>query len=63
MKCIDGCYFLNGYYCDLYEKELHKISNNVMRCKECENGETLYYTRIKDAKKRMDSTKKTKRRR
>lgn len=68
MKCIDKCHFLKDfhhiYYCDLYEKELHEVANDVIRCKECENGETIYHTRIKqDAEKRMDNTKKTKGRR
>jgi len=71
MKCIDGCHFLKDfhhmYYCDLYEQRLVSgdplINPGIMRCKECVNGETLYHTRIKDAKKRVDNTKKTKRRR
>ena len=46
MKCVYRCYFLrpllDGWYCDLYERPLKK-TDGICRCKECENGETLYY--------------------
>lgn len=63
MDCVKDCYFQKDfhhiYYCDLYDKILD--ARNV-RCKECENHETIYYTRIKEyAEKRVDNFKKTKR--
>lgn len=71
MKCVKDCYFLKqmlyGWYCELYEKSLEiktaqPVGGFVVRCKECERGETLYHTRIKeDAKKRMAKTEKIER--
>lgn len=65
MKCVKDCYFLRNfhiYYCDLYDKILQTEGEDIIRCEECERGETLYYTRIKEyAKERMDNDKKIKR--
>lgn len=63
MKCIKGCYFLEKgfkeFYCGLYDEYLeHDEDENVITCSECENKETIYYTRIKNAKNRMDNIKK-----
>ena len=69
-----------GWYCELYNKRLEtevKIAQPVgrfvftIRCKECENHETLYYNTkmnvfkrmvLYNAEKRMDSDKKVERR-
>lgn len=61
MKCVKGCYFLEKgfkeFYCGLYDEYLIEENSEVIRCQECENKETVYYTRIKNAKNRMDNVK------
>ena len=54
MKCVKDCYFLEkkdkDWYCGLYDKILNYQDQ---RCKECENGETLYYNKKMNVFKRM----------
>jgi len=77
----DGDILYSGFFCELYDKRLEKkqigikFNGNVqlfeiVRCKECENHETLCYNTkmnvykrmvLCNAKKRMDSDKKIKR--
>lgn len=72
MKCIKDCYFqeyiktynkndeiiYKGYYCELYDKRLEINEDIIVRCEECERHETIYHTRIKNAKTRMVVFKK-----
>jgi len=62
MKCVKECYFLEKgfkeFYCGLYDEYLEYDEEFVIRCSECENKETVHYSRIKNAKNRMDNVKK-----
>ena len=63
MECVKDCYFkanvrtenkdgellYRGFYCELYDK---RIEEDV-RCKECENHETLFYSKKMNVFKRM----------
>ena len=78
----DGDVLYKGYYCELYDKRLEsalilfqrmELDEFVaIRCKECENHETLYYNTkmnvfkrmvLHNAEERMDNVKKVERRR
>ena len=70
-----------GYYCELYEKRLEKRQIGttehgnvhlfeIVRCKECENHETLYYSKkmnifkrmvLRNAEERMDTVETSER--
>ena len=64
MECVKNCYFkanvrtennagellYKGFFCELYEKRLDVLDQ---RCKECENHETLYYSKKMNIYKRM----------
>ena len=58
MKCVKGCYFLEKGFCGLYDEYLIEEDSEIIRCDECENKETVHYSRIKNAKNRMDNIKK-----
>ena len=64
-----------GFYCDLYNRKLERRQIDdrgntqlfeIVRCKECENGETLYYNKkmnvykrevLRNAEERMGAAK------